>query len=121
MPQLKEFALSELSNLRDLNLSYTGPNRIFVYFSFWLLVKMKGRFSVTSASKILGEDIPKQVFAKAKKVFKYVDGGYPYIHEDKKIVLDIGDFDAPNPTKEVMTVYGHIASWERNPDIAKLM
>jgi len=82
---------------------------------------MKGGASVTLASKTLGEEIPKQVFAKAKKVFKYVDAGYPYLHESNKIILDIKDFDAPKPSKEVMTVYGHISAWERNPDISRLM
>lgn len=82
---------------------------------------MKGRVTVSTASMTLGEEIPKQVFAKAKKVFRYVDAGYPYLHEDNTTILNVKDFDAPRPSKEVMTVYGHISAWERNPDISKLM
>ena len=57
---------------------------MLAYYSFRALMASNLILIRAQASKALGQNIPKQVYSKAKKVAEYVISATPYEHEGKK-------------------------------------
>ena len=90
---------------------------MLAYYSFCALMESNLILKKAQASKALGQNIPKQVYSKAKKVAEYVINATPYEHEGEKVVLTERDFSteaSQNNGRDVMQTYGHIAASERN-------
>ena len=114
--KLKNEAEFELQKIRSSNFSIVGENKVLAYYSFLALMASDLILKKKQASLILGQDIPKQVYSKAKKVALYVRDEKTYEHDGKKILLSNEDFSssAKSPAKrDVLQTYGHIAAYEK--------
>ena len=114
---LKSEVAEELEKIRSSNFSIIGENKVLAYYSFRALMASNLILKKAQASMALGQNIPKQVYSKAKKVAEYVINATPYEHEGEKIVLKESDFSteaSQNNGRDVMQTYGHIAASERH-------
>jgi len=112
--ELKKETLEELEKIRSLNFTAVSQNNILALFAFNILLASPN-MSRAKLVGILGEDIPKQVVAKAKKVVKYIKEDVSYSHSGQDIYLKATDFQPTNgaePIRSVLKTYGHIERHE---------
>lgn len=105
-----------LDKLATLDASVTSQNKLLAYHVFETCL-LAGEQKVTHKmlETAINRTFDKRVSAKGRKVADYVINEKPFYSptELETVKVTAGQFQGDNPELHVMTVYGHIAAYEK--------